>query len=168
MEIFKEIKGFEGYYEISNLGKVKNVKRNTILKPKIDKFGYHKYRLQYNNNDKYIFAHRIVAIAFLDNFKLLEQVNHINGIKNDNRIENLEWCSRSENIIHSYNILNRNKKATPIIRNDGKEYKTIKEAAFDNNVSTSSIIQNLKGKSKTSNNFIFKYNEHKESCRNRC
>lgn len=78
------------------------------LKGKIDKDGYIEYQLRnVEGKRKYIRGHRLVLLAFKPNFKNLPQVNHINGVKNDNRLENLEWCTASENIQHTFDVLGR-------------------------------------------------------------
>ena len=117
MEIYKDILGFESYYQVSNLGNVKSVKRTiqintnikrtineSILKPKIDVYGYLSVDLYKNKIAKKIKIHRLVALVFIPNYESKPIINHINGIKSDNRAENLEWCTHSENTIHSYKI----------------------------------------------------------------
>lgn len=101
-EIWKDIKNYEGLYKISNLGQVKSLTRNIILKTATDKKGYLRVSLCKNCKDKYYRIHRLVLQAFIGNSDL--QCNHINGIKNDNRLENLEWVTSSENMKHSYRI----------------------------------------------------------------
>lgn len=107
MEKFKRIPGF-GLYEASDLGRIKtynwkNQGREAIMKPAKDKCGYLRTMLKSDNGKlSTIKVHRIIAQTFLDNPKNLPQVNHINGIKDDNRLENLEWCSVSDNLKHSY------------------------------------------------------------------
>lgn len=99
-EIWKKIDEFEDY-EISNKGRVKSKKRNIILK-QIIKGGYCYVGLYNNKKHKNIRVHRIVAKMFIPNTKNKPQVNHMNGNKRDNRVENLEWVTCSENMIHSY------------------------------------------------------------------
>lgn len=99
-EIWKDIPCFEGLYQVSNLGRVKSFKlnREKILKLIITHYGY--YQVGLNKNAFYV--HRLVAIAFIDNKENKPQVNHINGVKTDNRVENLEWCTAKFNCQHKY------------------------------------------------------------------
>ena len=95
-QIWKTVAGFENY-EISNLGKVRNSSKGNYLTGTFDKDGYLKARLTKNGKSKSKYIHRLVAEAFIDNPEGLEQVDHINKIKTDNRVENLRWISCSGN-----------------------------------------------------------------------
>lgn len=99
-EFWKVIEDFPNYL-ISNKGNVKTVKtlENRILFTKDD--GYVSCTLTLNGKSYYKYVHRLVAEAFVINPKTKKQVNHKNGIKNDNRVENLEWVTPSENIRHA-------------------------------------------------------------------
>lgn len=115
MEIWKDVKGYEGVYQVSNLGNVKSLDREVnsryggkrkvegvLLKFLPDKDNYSRVNLKKNQKGKTILVHRLVAAAFIDNKENKPQVNHINGIKNDNNVENIEWVTLSENRRHAY------------------------------------------------------------------
>ena len=106
-EIFKDIPGYEGRYQVSNKGRVKSFgndkhRKEKILKPIKTKLGY--LIIGFYKNDKYrrFRIHRLVLSTFIGKSSL--DCNHKNGIKTDNRLENLEYCTRSENIIHAFKI----------------------------------------------------------------
>lgn len=104
MEIFKKII-YNGYYEISNFGNVKSNKKTTekILKNKTVN-GYKYISFKVEGKIKNFYIHRLVAIHFIPNPKNKLQVNHIDGNKSNNHINNLEWCTPRENSQHSYDI----------------------------------------------------------------
>ena len=102
MEVFVDIKGYEGEYQISTLGNVKSLKTNKILTPTPHTKGYLKAQLMHDGKRKMFYIHRLVAEAFLDNPNVLPQVNHKDGNRKNNAVDNLEWCSCQENIVHSW------------------------------------------------------------------
>lgn len=110
VEIWKDIEGYEGFYQISNLGRTRSVDRidssgnrrkGRIRKPHFTKFGYALVNLCKEGKVKHFLVHRLVAIAFIPNSENKEQVNHIDGNKKNNRLDNLEWATRSENVLHA-------------------------------------------------------------------
>lgn len=114
-EIWKDIKGFEGRYQISNLGRVKSmisnhngknndVVNNYILKFHYDRGGYQKVTLiESSKKYRYCLVHRLVAAAFIGNPDGM-QINHKDGIKTNNNVDNLEICTQSYNTIHAYKL----------------------------------------------------------------
>lgn len=103
MERWKAIPGTEGYIEVSDQGRVRSWLRGTarILKTQQDKKGYHRLRVTINRVKHSYKLHREVARAFIPNPHNLPQVNHRNGNKSDNRVENLEWISNIDNARHA-------------------------------------------------------------------
>lgn len=117
-EIWKEVVGYEGFYEVSNLGRAKSISRMSahkykrmvigkILKPIINNTGYVRFHFCKNGNIKTMNGHRIVAEAFIENPENKPTINHKNGIRHDNRVENLEWNTVSENVQHSFSVLGK-------------------------------------------------------------
>lgn len=120
MEIWKGVFGLENRYEVSTLGRVRslpieskfgiNTKKypGCILKLLYDKKGYLFATLNLGHNvKKRYYVHRLVARAFLPHVVGKNIVNHKNGVRDDNRVENLEWCTTSENNLHAYRVLGR-------------------------------------------------------------
>ena len=105
MEIFKNVKGYEGSYQISNFGNVKSLKCNNEKILKLSNKTDDYFRVNFHMKgikQKCLYPHRLVAEMFVPNPFNKKEVNHKNGIKSDNYFENLEWCSSSENQNHSY------------------------------------------------------------------
>ena len=103
-EIWKPVKGFEDRFEVSNMGRVRNIHKKNILKSYIPNNGYHTLRIYVGDGKARNFSiHRFVAEAFIPNPEHKPQVNHIDGDKQNNNVENLEWVTARENAIHAFN-----------------------------------------------------------------
>ena len=101
IEEFRDIPGYEGVYEVSNLGRVKNVETGRILKPGKDRGGYLLVDLSKNGIRKTVRVHRLVALSFLSNPNNLPEINHRDENRTNNTVDNLEWCTRDYNINYS-------------------------------------------------------------------
>ncbi len=141
-EIWEPVKGYEGYYEVSLNGIVKGIDRIIVskkgltrrkghtLKTKVNNYGYIQVNLSKEGKTTTTFIHILLAKAFIPNPLNKSEVNHINGIKTDNRIENLEWVTHSENMLHAYKMGLLKQIGKHVIDNcNGVEYSSIKEAS---------------------------------------
>ena len=184
-EIWKDIKGYEGLYQVSNLGRIKSLKNDNI------KYGHYKeFIISQNNNNSFNYwrcglckngvvkkyaIHRLVAEAFISNPYNLPQVNHIDGNKSNNTINNLEWVTCSENIQHSFKLglhkptmLNKkyekNPNSKPIIQYDKnmnkiKIWNSITEASDYLKINKVGISYSCNQKRKTAGGYIWRFKE---------
>ena len=184
-EIWRDIKGYEGLYEVSNLGQIKSLDRykytkgrygimktkikGRLLKPCLNHDGYEEIVLSKDGKSKMYRLHRIVAETFINNFDNKNQVNHKNGNKLDNKVQNLEWCNCKDNIHHALknNLMKPAKgKEHYMAKEVGKynennqlieKYDTIVQAGKLNKISDTNIIHCLKGRTKKAGGYKWKY-----------
>lgn len=183
-EIWKDIKGYEGSYQVSNTGKIKSLRRaveiidkngksrisiyqEKVLKQGKDPNGYKRVGLALNGKDKTVKVHRIVAQTFIPNPENKPQVNHINGDKTDNNVNNLEWCTAKENIEKAFETGLKKKgkevyNSKPVYQFDLnmnflKRYETITEASKETKILHSGISNCCSGRINNAGGFIWKY-----------
>ena len=109
-EIWKEIEGFDNY-KISNLGRVKNIKFDRLVKPLLDNKGYIMVNLYKDGKMKRLSLHRLIAIAFIPNPDNKPCIDHINTDRSDNHIDNLRWVTQKENHNNPLSLMNHSKAA---------------------------------------------------------
>lgn len=158
VETFVKIEGFENY-EVSNLGKVRNIKSGRILKPYLNQSGYLRHHLYGHDKQKELFLHRIIAIAFIDNPEEKPCVNHIDENKLNNDLSNLEWCTVRENIIHgtrTKRVAEKHfKKVIQLDLNDNvlNEFESMTQAGQETGIDESSIGRCCNGKAKSAGGY---------------
>lgn len=152
---WKTISGFEGCYEVSNCGEVKSVRKNgVLLKPWIDNWGYLNVCLHRDGKPNRKKVHRLVAEAFIYPY-CGEQVNHKDGNKQNNSVDNLEWCNGSENMIHAYRSGLHSKVRPVRIVELGVEFGSVSETARFIGGNPVGIMRCLNGKRKTHRGYHF-------------
>ena len=165
-EVWKDIPEYEGLYQVSSMGNIKSFskkKNGKNLIPQKNKKGYYQILLYKNKKPYTKKIHRIVAKAFIPNPDNLPQVNHIDGNKINNCMNNLEWCTNSENQIHAYKNglekprFQRRIKQYDINGNYIKTFEYIRNAQKELNIDGSSISKCCKGKRKSAGGYIWKY-----------
>lgn len=143
------VKNFPNY-KITKDGKIFSIRSKRYLKQKIQPNGYHCIKLCNNGYQKDKYIHKLVAETFIKNTKNKKYVNHIDGNKSNNNINNLEWVTHSENMLHSNRVLS-NIYDIPIAVYDNKkkikEYKSIRDASNDTNIDNSRILVACKNNS---------------------
>lgn len=180
MELWKDIPNFEGLYQANTNGEIRSInhirkngtskyeQQGKLLKFNLNPNGYLQVRLSKNGIAKTYRVNRLIALTFIKNPLNKETVNHINGNKLDNRVENLEWATEKEQAIHRHKVLKipysdckkcheANKKK--IIRSDGKIYNSLLEAKQDLKNKNAHITEVCQGKLKNTCGYSFRYLE---------
>lgn len=171
-EEWRDIEGYEGYYQVSNLGRVKSLdriitykdnrkflKKGNVMTQTKDKEGYLTIGLSMNGKQKTFKVHRLVAMSFIPNGEKLPQVNHLNSLVYDNKVENLQWCSNKMNCIHK-TTKNFTKKI--ICHETGEIFNTQREVGEKLPLSERTVGRYLDGTRKTAKGYTFSYIEERE------
>lgn len=158
-EIWKDVRGYEGIYMVSNLGRVKSCKRKIIMRQKLNK-GYLMVNLYKNSKLKTVHIHRLVAYAFVENTFKKPQVNHVDEDKLNNRSDNLEWVTPGENV----NWGTRNKRTYKPVAQINKKtnciidtFASLTEASRITGLFMSEISRCCSYKAKTTGGYKFKF-----------
>ena len=161
METWKKIAGYEGMYEVSDLGRVKSLKhgKEKILKPQKINNGYLLVDLYKDGHKKQKYIHRIVAEAFIQNPQCLETVNHRDEVKTNNAASNLEWMSPADNVAYSQPQLAKrsvqmfDKKTGELLAT----YPSTHEAERITGIDHSHISKCCLGKRKSVGGYVWRY-----------
>ena len=182
MENWKDIENYEGFYQVSDCGRIKSLERDVyysngavhhvdekILVPILNRGGYSQINLNKNGKVKKEYVHRLVAMAFIPNPENKSQINHKNEVKTDNSVENLEWCTASYNLSygtrtaravqnHEYPKLGNHPNAKPVFCEElNKKFDSIRRAEEELGVNINCIVSACKGKTKTAGGFHWRY-----------
>ena len=160
MEKFVVIEMFN-HYAVSNYGRIKNIKSGKILTPTKNQHGYMRYVFCQNGIKKGLVIHRLVAYYFIDNPENKPYVNHKDGNKTNNHVENLEWCTAQENQIHarSIGLINQGKPilATNLTNGETFPFKSVSEAGALLGINKGTISKVLHGKRKSVHGYTFQF-----------
>lgn len=165
-EIWKDIEGYEGLYQVSNLGRVKSLgnggsnSKERILK-QLNKNGYFGVCLCKEGKPKGFDIHRLVASEFIPNPDNLPMVNHKDECKTNNRVDNLEWCSAKYNNNYGTRIqrITEKKSKQVLCVETGKTYPSLRQAERELGISHNNISAVCLGKYKTCGGFHWRYTE---------
>lgn len=140
---WRDVPNYEGIYKVSSDGKVMSA--NGIRKAEMSQTGYWRISLWNKGKEKHFFIHRLVAMAFIPNPNNYDLVNHIDGNKLNNNVENLEWCNLSQNVQHAYRTGLVHPATTKVIQYTKdfvkvKEWNSIREACEELKLNHANIV----------------------------
>lgn len=171
IRVWKDIEGYEGHYQVSNYGEVRSLDRTTthghmwksrIRKPAQHSAGYLIISLWKGNKEKIFYVHRLVGQAFIPCYQRGSIINHKDGNRKNNCIDNLEWVSYKDNSNHARDILHTIGQRVRCL-STGKVYSSQSAAARDLGVSAASVSLHLNGKRRTAKGFLLEWLDVKNS-----
>lgn len=169
MEIWRWISEYEGRYQISSYGNVRslcNPQKVIIRKLKINHDGYYAVTLFDGLSRQTFLVHRLVAQHFIPNPLNKSEVNHLDFNKTNNRLENLEWCTGEENLVHAYQhgrsnigkpVEQLSKSGIPV-----REYKSISDARKKSGIGSKEIRNCALGISRSAGGYLWRFTKHDE------
>lgn len=159
--MWKSVKGYEGLYEVSNLGNVKSITRyKKQLKPSLDKDGYRYVKLKHNNSSKHARIARLVAIAFIPTNDETKEVNHIDYNRQNDNVNNLEWVTRKQNTQHSSQHYKGSRHKKIIQTKGGKtieKFNSMMDAERKTGIKASNICKCCKGQRNHAGGYEWRY-----------
>ena len=160
-EEWKPIKGLEGLYEVSNLGKIKSVRSNKVMAPRMTPTGYERVTLPTNEGRRDFYIHRLVAEVFCTKPDGCNVVNHLDNNTRNNRADNLEWTTQRGNVIHAMNQgrVKRFPNAMMVIGiKDGVEhlFRSSHEAAQETGCDHKTVLYGCRTGKQSQNGFLWK------------
>jgi hypothetical protein len=164
-EVWKDIPGWEGLYQVSNKGRIRSI-RVRVTKP-YDARGYKVATLRSGERLERAGVHRFVALAFLPNPDRKEQVNHKNGDRSDNSVENLEWVTCQENNLHRCRVLNGGggRPERPVVcLTTGEWFPSVTKAADATGSQICKIVMCCQGKRRSHKGLSWAYTEEVQTC----
>lgn len=161
-ETWKFCKGYEGLYRISNFGSVFSVRNNRLLSARNVR-GYLSVSLCKNGNEKHFYIHRLVAEAFISNPNDWPEVNHKDGDKANNCVNNLEWCTRKYNSKHAHVVLKSfkrtSKRGRVLCVETGDVFESTQDVGRKTNISGAAVRMTLCGKNQTCAGYHWEYTD---------
>lgn len=159
-EIWKDIRGYEGLYQVSNLGRVK--RENKLLRLNTNTYGYKHITLSKNNVQKTAVIHKLVADAFIENPHSKPQINHKDGNKENNTVANLEWVTQGDNNRHAVKTMLRKSKKILLVDGDDNTIREFNNRMEINDFLGRDVCQDLitrccNGQRKTAYGYVWRY-----------
>jgi len=162
MEIWKEIGNHKGY-SVSNMGRVRRDADNRIKRLTPDTNGYLMTGFGTVPNQKLELVHRLVAQAFVENPLNKTQINHKNGVKSDNRADNLEWCTAQENDLHKTRVLCKSNGKPCVCVETGEVFVNTRTASESLGLNGNAVSLCLRGYAKSAGGYHWQYAEFDEN-----